>query len=45
MDANNAKSLLIMEIKLATNQSLFDKKIITEDMYRRAKDIIVKQSA
>lgn len=38
------RSLFLGELKLSVNQSLFDKHIITEDMYRTAKDFLLKQT-
>jgi len=37
-----AKSNLIAEVKLTINQRLFEKNIITEEMYIRAKEIILR---
>ncbi|MEF9976061.1 MAG: hypothetical protein RR576_11770 [Oscillospiraceae bacterium] len=37
----NAKKIEI-EVKMHINQRLFDDKLITEEMYRKAKDIILK---
>ena len=35
----------LMEIKLSVNHRLFEKGYITEEMYVRAKEIIIKQAA
>ena len=47
MNENNisntaALNSLYMEIKLSINQKLFDKGYITEEMYIKAKDVIIK---
>lgn len=45
IDANdNAIDQAIIEIKLAVNRRLFDKGILTEEMYTRAKELILKGS-
>ena len=36
---------LLAEIKLSINRRLFEKGIITEEMYIKAKELIIKQSA
>lgn len=33
------------ELKIFINQKLFDKRIITEDMYHTAKEILLKQAS
>ena len=32
------------ELKMYINQRLFDKKIISEDMYSAAKDVLIRQA-
>lgn len=38
----NALKLAIVEIKLQVNRKLYEKKIITEEMFAKAKELIVK---
>ncbi|MGN0180374.1 MAG: hypothetical protein ACI4DY_13205 [Monoglobaceae bacterium] len=33
------------ELKMFINQKLFDKKLISEDMYRTAKELLLKQAS
>ena len=40
-----AMTALTIEIKLSINNSLFEKGYITEEMYTRAKELILKQAA
>jgi len=40
-DATNA---LVAEIKLSVNRRLFEQGYITEEMYSKAKEVIIKQS-
>ena len=42
---DRAKDSAIIEIKLSINHRLYEKGYITEDMYRRAKELIIKQAA
>jgi len=51
MDSNGSRAanesamqLLITEIKLHVNQKLYQKGAITEEMYTRAKDLILKDT-
>jgi len=51
MDSNSSRAanetamkLLIIEIKLHINQKLYQKGAITEEMYVRAKDLILKDT-
>jgi len=51
MDSNSSRAanetamkLLIIEIKLHINQKLYQKGAITEEMYTRAKDLILKDT-
>ena len=37
-----AKKDLLMEIKLHINQNLYEKGYITEEMFRKAKEVILK---
>lgn len=37
------KLAFIMEVKLSVNQQLFDKNLITEEMYNRAKEQIIRK--
>ncbi len=39
---NENINLVKMEIKLAINRQLFEKNAITEEMYIKAKDILIK---
>ena len=41
----NAMNALIIEIKLSINRRLFEQGHITEEMYIKAKEIIIKQAA
>jgi hypothetical protein len=42
-DVNEAAlKLLIVEIKLAVNRKLFEREAITEEMYNKAKGMILK---
>ncbi|MFI3205712.1 MAG: hypothetical protein R3Y33_00555 [Clostridia bacterium] len=36
------KEIFILEIKLAINKKLYDKNIISEEMYIKAKELILK---
>ena len=44
-EKSKAMNDLIIEIKLSINRRLFEKGNISEEMYIRAKEIIIKQSA
>ena len=39
------KDMVVVEIKLSINNRLFEKGYITEEMYHKAKEMIIKQSA
>jgi uncharacterized protein YqgQ len=39
---NNTKKMIEMEVKLHINQRLYEEGIITEEMYYKAKEIIIK---
>lgn len=39
------RELFNNELKMFINQKLFDKHIITEDMYRSAKELLLKQAS
>jgi len=41
----SAAKLVILEVKLDMNQKLYDKGLITEEMYNRAKELIIKGKA
>ena len=42
---NSAMDDLVVEIKLSINHRLFEQGYITEEMYSRAKELIIKQAA
>jgi len=42
---SDAMSALVVEIKLSVNHRLYEQGYITEEMYSRAKEIIIKQAA
>ena len=42
---NDAMNALVVEIKLSINHRLFEQGYITEEMYYKAKEIIIKQAA
>jgi len=42
---NNAMNVLIVEVKLSVNRRLFEQGYITEEMYNKAKELIIKQVA
>ena len=42
---NSAMNDLVVEIKLSINHRLFEQGHITEEMYSRAKELIIKQAA
>ena len=44
-EKSKAMNDLIIEIKLSINLRLFEKGCITEEMYIRAKELIIKKSA
>ena len=41
----DALKLVVIEIKLHVNQKLYEKGAITEEMYTRAKEMILKAAA
>ena len=43
--SNNAMNTFLIEIKLSVNQRLFENGHITEEMYTKAKELIIKQVA
>ncbi|MCL2580222.1 MAG: hypothetical protein FWE32_09380 [Oscillospiraceae bacterium] len=45
MSDQNALSALLIEVKLSVNRRLFEKGRITEEMYIKAKERIIKQAA
>lgn len=44
MNDNNAVKTAILEIKLYVNQRLYEKGAITEEMYTKAKELILQSS-
>ena len=42
---SGAMSTLVVEIKLSINRRLFEQGYITEEMYSKAKEAIIKQAA
>ena len=42
---NDAMNALVAEIKLSVNHRLYEQGYITEEMYSKAKEIIIKQAA
>ena len=41
----DALGLIVVEIKLHVNQKLYNKGVITEEMYARAKELILKSDS
>jgi len=41
---DTAMKLVIIEIKLHVNQKLYDKGFLTEEMYTKAKELILKEN-
>ena len=46
-DKGQSKNMnaFLVEVKLSVNHKLFEKGYITEEMYTKAKEIIIKQAA
>ncbi len=44
MNMEKSYSDLIVEIKISVNRRLFEQGCITEEMYHKAKEIIIQQS-
>jgi len=42
---SKAMNTFLVEVKLSVNHKLFEKGYITEEMYTKAKEIIIKQAA